>query len=424
MALRGFESRPSLQSHGPEGAALYRRGSVTLNRAFGPTGPGQGTTKHGPRALAPPVDATEVPISAGAPRAGASPTAAFAGAPLTTSLLQDCVETFLRIVAEDKKIVVSASADFATLLQRVEDRYDIVAGYRAALTSLNKARVAFKHHGQSVASANDVQVFVGNVESFLTDVCDNVLGIDFATLSLAGAIGHRRTQNWLAKAEDALAAGSRQDTVNHAAVAMQIYMAHDGVGRPPLGHRLSLDFSHESRDMVRFGKWVVEQIGTVQGLLGLAARGVDLASYDKFTMLAPRVSFTLNGRPHFGLRTLTPEPAWEDARFCIDFVVDAALALGESRLSTPRSDTEPEPRVTVTTPCNLVVYPTDDDLEVIREVEPGEELALPPAGRLHPNNNPEFVAVIQDGDVAYVRRDCVEASSSAASVVPDDGLSA
>ena len=144
---------------------------------------------------------------------------------LATSMLQDAVEVVLRLITESRQIKVNDRTPFNELLRAVEERFPNAGGYRAGLTTLNTTRAAFKHRGQEVAEI-DARVFFANVEAFLVQFYQEAFDLDFASLSLADAIGHRRTQNWLAKAESAFASEHFPESVAHAATAMTIYMAH------------------------------------------------------------------------------------------------------------------------------------------------------------------------------------------------------
>ena len=122
---------------------------------------------------------------------------------LATSLLHDSVEVFLRVLTERFKIEVPRRENFLQLFDNVRKSIDCVGEHSAAIKRLNTARVGFKHEGLDVG-ATDVEAFLANVEAFLSEVCKEELRVDFATLSLVNAIGHRRTQNWLEKAREAL----------------------------------------------------------------------------------------------------------------------------------------------------------------------------------------------------------------------------
>ena len=321
---------------------------------------------------------------------------------LAASLLQDSVEVFLRVVAEHAKARVGSNAPFPKLLDAVESRVGGVAGHRHALTTLNDTRVAFKHRGQEIAESA-ARVFLANVDAFLVEVCRETFGIDFEALSLADTIGHRRTQNWLQKAEDAFDDERYADAVRSAAAAMTIYLRHDrdhDAAPRPAQLPTALPFPYESGGIARSIEWLGSRVD-------LMVRGIDVRAFDQFTALTPLTSLTMTGT--FG-SVWTPGVvrSRQEARFCIDFVIEAALALRESRHSQSM-ELHCKEHATVKSACEIVVYPKvpDGELEVIREAEIGEVLVIA-AERRGYDANDEFAAIMQDGDVAYVRRDCVD----------------
>ena len=323
---------------------------------------------------------------------------------LAASLLQDSVEVFLRLVAEHSRASVNSRAPFPTLLQAVESRVEGVGGHRHALTMLNDTRVAFKHRGQEVAEG-DAQVFAANAGAFLAEICGEAFGIDFATISLADTIGHRRTQNWLRNAEDAFDDERYADAVRSAGAALAVYLSHDrehDAAPRPVQFPKSLPLPYES-DV----GWIPRCLDWIGARMDLMTRGIDVRAFDRFTALTPHTNLTATG-------TLTSVSAAgavhskADARFCIDFAVEAALALRESRHSQS-TESQSGKHATVKSPCEIVVHPTVPvgEPEVIREADIGEDLPMSGQGRRHDTGD-DFVAVLQDGDVAYVRRDCVD----------------
>lgn len=228
---------------------------------------------------------------------------------LATSILQDTVEAFLRVLVDLRHINVGPNANFDTLLGVVAVAYPSVGGYRATLSSLNKARVAFKHHGLRVPSSGDAAAFAVNVRDFLATVTREAFGIDFASVSLADAIGHRRTQNWLREAEVALDEGEHDEAMRKVAGAFSIYLAHrrrQDLSLGWLGHtgaRLpsfpSSTLEQENRYLAQFTNVLGERIATLEERLDLVTRGVDMAAYDRFRVLTPKVMFTVAGTAHF-----------------------------------------------------------------------------------------------------------------------------
>ena len=96
---------------------------------------------------------------------------------MATSLFQDSVEAFLRILAEHGSVNIGASVPFDKLLDKVGAKFNSVLEHRAVITRLNKARVNFKHHGQRIVNEEALS-FAHNVEAFLTEVSSDVLQLE------------------------------------------------------------------------------------------------------------------------------------------------------------------------------------------------------------------------------------------------------
>ena len=320
---------------------------------------------------------------------------------LSASLLQDAVEALLRLVAEHRRVPdVSDRTRFVNLLDAIERELPEVGGHRAALTTLNTTRVAFKHRGHEVAE-DDARAFLFNVEAFLAQACRAAFDIDLASVSLAGAIGHRRTQAWLAKAERAFADEMYADSVAHASGALAICMAHIDTAEPSI--QLRPMFTYEGVE--GFREQVGHSIRTLHARVDLLSRGVDMAEFDHFASLTPLTTVNRHGGVRQHARPGAANRSRQDARFCIDFAVDSALALRASRPPMREVRTRPEQeRVRVTRACEILVDPGSESQEVVRVAAPGEELAVSP---WRYSQRAGHVAVLDDGDIAYLRQDCV-----------------
>ena len=327
---------------------------------------------------------------------------------LATSLLHDSVEVLLRVLTERFKIEVHRRENFPQLFDNVRKRIDCVGEHSAAMKRLNTARVGFKHEGLDV-NATDAEAFLTNVEAFLSEVCQQELLVDFATLSLVNAIGHRRTQNWLEKAREALRSEHFTESVAHSAAALAIYLHHRDTrrGEPVDPSDYIHSFSGELGGAI---DWIIEYVEPIRARLDLVSHGIDVVSYDKFEALTPQTSVHENGTvSQYGLKSKTAASR-EEARFCYDFAVESALALRDLEMPARIQQNSHSVRARVTTACELIVHPETNPPEVIRVAEASEELLIAPQlyRRILPPDRSEFVPIIQDGDVAYVRRNCLE----------------
>lgn len=327
---------------------------------------------------------------------------------LATSLLQDSVEIFLRVLGEQYKIKIQGRGDFHQLLDRVGKQIGSVGEHSAAIKRLNTARIGFKHEGLDV-SAIDVKTFQSNVEAFLSEVCREALKVDFETLSLVAAIGHCRTRNWLKKARKALLADSYTTSVAHSAAAMVIYLNHWNI---LLGERTDpADYiDSDSSEVYGLVDWVTEYVEPIRIRLELFSHGVDVASYNKFAAMIPNTYVDHKGAVCQYWVKSTRTHSRDDARFCYNFAVDSALALRDIQIPDGTDPNRSRLKARVTHSCELLVHPDADPPEVIRVVKANEEVLITnlPQHNLRASNSEEYVPILQDGDVAYIRRNCLE----------------
>ena len=243
-----------------------------------------------------------------------------------TSLLQDAVESFLRIVAEQGGIGVSASSPFEKLVDEVGKEFNSVVLHKAAISRLNKARVAFKHHGILVTN-EEALAFAGTVKTLLTEVSNETLELDFWSVFLVQGVRHQRTKNMLKKAESAYRAGEYGDSIISSAKALAVYDS----GERQLGKLLMIANMREDQTAQR---------------TALLELGIRYEDYARYQTIAPSVLMTMNGSlssaitnsywiyelyPPNGRRRLlesrsqewvkdAEEKAKEAADFCIRFV--------------------------------------------------------------------------------------------------------
>lgn len=333
---------------------------------------------------------------------------------LASSLLQDAAEAFLLILATQSRLNVNPNYSFSKVLDTVSRQIPIVSQYKAGLIHLNKARVMFKHYGLSTLQKNDVIVFAGNVENFITDLCKNKFKIEFASVSLADAVGHRRTQNWIKKAENSYEAGNFDAAVPNASGAMAIYLSHCSLDVSPTPTdkfffgSLSLDcgqsvfgIGHPFKEgFSEFVASLQEHIDDIYNQLNLIAGGVDVSAYEKFNAITPTCCIMFSGGVRFIVSDARGPTTAEDARFCIDTVIDSVLALQNNRPNSRAAPEVPSMEMTVIHDTDMVVSPEETPPEIVRRVPKGEVLkAVLPNGH---RQNGNFVRVLQDGEIAYV----------------------
>ena len=310
---------------------------------------------------------------------------------LATSLFQDSVEAFLRVLAETGKVNVGPQVPFDRLIDKVSNPYGSVSEHKAALSRLNKARVGFKHHAVSV-SREDAVHFRETARTFLTEVTADALQLDFERASLISAIGHRRTENRLHEAQEAVEVADYGTALECAATAFSIYLDTRSVHRARgNSHRLwgpPLSYQH-GHPLRPFAEWTIAHFEELHKTMDLLSHGLDITAYWRFLELTS------------GRRSSSADsPAKEDATFCIEFVVDSVLRLGACHTQDdPSRRLVQIGQVEAKEDSVARVHPRDDS-EVIRPVSAGEVLTVV-AGYI--DQADDYVAILQDAEPAYVQ---------------------
>ncbi len=333
---------------------------------------------------------------------------------MATSLLQDSVETFLWTLAMYGRIKLDKKHSFDTLLDKVGDEFETVKHSKTSLTRLNSSRVGFKHYGNLVVSS-DAHIFAANVEDFFVEVCDKDLNLDFKYLSLSSAINHKRTENWVKKAEELHDTGDYCGSVECSAKAFAAYCSSKGIGwlrgdmniQPFRDHFWNLNGEPlQDQEIHAFVEWTSENMQKLASFAWLLSMNLDLVAYRHFEKTTPIVHLTMNKEFYTAWMSNRINLTKKDSRFCIDFVIDTALKIDEL-VETFRSEKSFEVvrKAKAKKDCKVRVY-NSSDAEVIRIAESGENLDVVTGFRIPENGN--FVAVLQDGEAAFVSSEDVE----------------
>lgn len=315
----------------------------------------------------------------------------------------DSAEMVLRVIAEHLHCSIKESTYFNQIIDTIDKQTDKNLTHRSALNQLNKARVNFKHFGLE-PKIEDVLKFRNDLESFFPTSIKTFLDIDFESISLTNLICHRRTENFLYRAEQLIYDGDYKNSISSIAIAFAIFQSHLITGdydykRDPF-RRLNIEGSE-------LGNWVdkIEEIlADHQAKLNLIADGISLSDYRLFQRYTPNVNLSDAGTFEvvymaFGQPV---EPTQEIALFCHRFAIEAILLMKTNQLPPRFSIIEGKRKFRVTQKCPIIVWPCEDP-EIIRYVEEGETLI----GGAEHFDKPDYVAIIQDDDNAYIKGDGV-----------------
>ncbi len=278
-----------------------------------------------------------------------------AGAPnpvssLAVLTLHDAAEWLLMLVADEKRVSVRKKPGF-------EDRFDdlkkadIRLAHEAAMHRMNRARNGLKHDGILLAH-EQVAEALADTESFVSENAESLLDVSLDEVSLAWLIPFDEVRDSIVRAEGALAASKWKEATELAAVGSEkLSRRHERAVRPHGGSSASRDYdldllSNFASAMSAsgqlghgdvnptflsaagdFAKAVRGELEDLRREIEALATGINYDERRRFVSITPWVT-----GPDDDLKIMWPagqEPTREEAEFCVQFVIDAAMALHE-----------------------------------------------------------------------------------------------
>jgi len=233
-------------------------------------------------------------------------------------LLHDAVEAALGAVADHVHAMLRGNTylleyynliDKAKPLQRVP--------YRAQMRNLNALRNNIKHLGilpDTKANAH----FPDTVRAILEEVCEDYLELDYAKVSLKGAIANETVLSRIIDAESALDKGSIEDALIGLAYAMY-HICEYRTGPSPFS---DVGMPTDEIPPVRF-----PSVYATEFTVTLLEYGVDPYAYHHFKNLTPMIGQEEGQLVYWWNKHYGHPANWtpDNARFCLSFCIDTAL---------------------------------------------------------------------------------------------------
>lgn len=290
--------------------------------------------------------------------------------------VHDSVEIFQLAVLDSLK--APGKFEFMAFWERVKTSTGKEPPYKDRFGQLNYMRVGFKHKAIT-PNLSDLREVAAVLLPFFNEVCRDVLGVDFAKLSMAELVDDPAVRERLAKAEGLIDCRKYEDALTEIAVALHLALRRkypDSPWGPRLSDLLSPDASSRRPPKIEFSRhnFVEGASGLIRcfeeaiekALEGLHVRvynqaqllemiiwKIDLQKYSKFAEFAPQVYEAGDGnfRVTAGIDIRRPLTR-RDARFCLQFVVDSVLAIEQQKKEFP--DASAAQRIkTVASPTTL-----------------------------------------------------------------------
>lgn len=272
---------------------------------------------------------------------------------LSVLTFHDAIELFLRISSEHLDISrgqqePSFMEYWDLINQGLQEKH--MKGeltQKESMRRLNKARVSLKHHG-TMPSKLDIEAFRSSTTDFFESNTPTIFGTDFRSISLIQVIRSEEVRNSLSKAENLIADGRTRDALVKVAVAFaQVFEEYENRIEKQLGtafpfdsrirtaSRAEIGWSRLDGNMADFIREVDESICDLRESVRVLSTGIDYRKYARFRSIAPRAYPSDKGYliAEPVIETEVP-PSEDDVRFCIDFVIECAIALQEYDLES------------------------------------------------------------------------------------------
>ena len=317
---------------------------------------------------------------------------------------QDSAEIVLRVIAEHFHCSIKENSAFNQIMDVIDRIDDRQLTHRSALNQLNKARVNFKHFGLE-PRFEDTKKIKNDLEGFFPNSLRTFLDIDYDSISLISLIGHTRTENFLKKAESFIIERNYRESITEIAIAFTIFCSHSLTTIHPYKRNPFQQF--EDSEIQRWAEHIEKAVLNHQSQLNLIAHGITLSDYIRFQRYTPVVHLSDAGTYEVihGVSGEPIDPTKDIAIFCLRFAIDAILLIKSNRLPLIYHRQEPKRRFKVLKSSPIIFWPSKH-IEIIRYAEVGEILLA----LSEKYDKPDYVAIIQDEDYAFVQRNSVTPS--------------
>lgn len=262
--------------------------------------------------------------------------------PLNASALlsfHDAVELFLGAATEHLGTNPDPGITFM-------DYWKVLSGKslpgKAAMRSLNDARVAMKHRGTFPAAQTVDELRVA-VQQFLERATPLIFACDFNTIDMIDLVPQQEVAELLKDAKTHAANGDAIHASAHVSYALDTlvarYTARDasyGWAKPPfaMGRTIGSFDRLNEREGIR-GAAARREVETLEKVIGatkdlqqavqLISLGIDLPGYMRFAATMPKVHGYFDGKRDYALTPAVEALTTEDYEWALHFTVEAAL---------------------------------------------------------------------------------------------------
>lgn len=248
-------------------------------------------------------------------------------------MLHDAVENFLGLAADHHGTNPDPKIQFIQYWSELKTKAQIDLPSRGAMTSLNTARVALKHHG-TFPSEQTVEAALKDALRFFSTAAPVVFDVDFDSIDMVDLVTQPEVARLLREAQ------THADVGDHIHALAGVSLAFDAL----LDHYTGR-FTRPRTEVFRFGptlevfdeprvegprapkrlRKLTEIANATQEALRSMALGIDYAGLARFKILVPRVDGFMDGGRSYVESAWTQARTVEDYNWARHFVIESAL---------------------------------------------------------------------------------------------------
>lgn len=289
----------------------------------------------------------------------------------------DSVELFLALAAEE--VDAGHKYNFMEYWEEIKRNSDTELTQKASMKRLNKARVNLKHYGNR-PNDDDIESHRANVRSFFEENTKQIFGVEYSEVTLVDLIQFDNTRELAEDAETNLGSNDFGETVCLISAAFDAMLdefddrVRDQMGYTPyptpecriISPKMTPGYGDQSDLFTGVDRnkntWEVDSVrketaiafykiesylddfrrnlDSMYEALRVISLGINQPRYQRFNSITPEVSSSGEPKyPHWNGKSISEN----EARFCLDFLVEVALRLQEvpldfdEEIDTPQS---------------------------------------------------------------------------------------
>jgi len=243
----------------------------------------------------------------------------------------DAVELFCQLAIEFKDIKNINKKKI--LFEEYWNHLDLT--HKEPMKRFNKARVGLKHDGIR-PSRIDIESFRDTITNFFIQNTNGIFSLDFEVISLIDLVSSEKAKIRLSEADKLLSENKIEESLFEIKFAFHELM-RNCENIQIIDQRFMRSFNYDwkrsgledSYKIDNYFRGLGNSITSLHDTMRNIILGINYKKYFKFNLLTPHIDYALDGTPHSYGGWWKPRdfPTIDEVKFCIDFVIETAVAL-------------------------------------------------------------------------------------------------